>query len=532
MLDNLSKLQPHLKLPKSAGYALLFAPLFYVLSGLFLQSFGLRLLLAWPTAWGPTHCLIAWLTARRDRLNRLYFGHFLQMLSSELAGGKTLSLAFDQVVTQLAQLSKNQSPFMETLLSAQNQLRQQVPLATLLARWAQQVPCEEAKPLLSALALQVKHQAPVHQLIQFSSTMIQELNETEAIVQSEGNKQTFEALLLVIMPYLLSLGLRLSAPQFAQQAFESILGQWVLAGAYFTALAASSLTLWWTAQGFAKPSRLKPHQVSNRQRRLQDSLFLQRLGLKILRLVLPKTRRLSLQQVLTLLVQQDPPAARQPKGSTALLPRSDQPTASPLASYAALLPIWGLLGLVFCLLLVGSGQTPVLGLLFMGGCFWGYLQAPFSRARQVETSLILSFPLFLGLTEALLQAGFVPRKALDLTLSFQKDDQTALGRLLGTVQRSFEQGASWRQVLAYLGRSCQVAELQAGLTLLDQFALNGSTDTLSLFRVQTQTIWRLARQTLRKKREQEHFRILIPMMGNLLSVLGMALAPVLVSFGL
>lgn len=496
---------------------LLPAPLFYIILSLYTDNPILQLCLSLVSGILPMHCLLAYKEARQANLNRQLFGHFLQILSSELASGKTFSHAFHQAVLDLSLITGNSTLFMRQLLHARQQLLAQTSLVQVLEELAGEFTCLEARPLLQAYASQLRVNGDIVDLVRFSTSMIQELNDTENEIAAANNRQTVEAFVLSLMPYGMAFLLKTTASSYFYQAYESTLGQVILLVSFCLALIASSGTFWVTSRGFAKPGTLQKHQPSRLSRRLSLCRPLQSLGISLLRL-LPQTRLLQLQINLHQLGL--PPAAGEEDGPDTRL-KEFSALFLPLFLFAfcisLILALRGILPYWLVLL------PPVVLLLL-------YLQRPANQAKLCRESLTLSFPLFSGLTCSLLRSGFVPLRAIELSIRFLSEDQTVLGRELLKIQAAFRSGKPLGQELERVAKGAQVPEIQATMNLIHQYAKNGNSQTLLLLTIQAGVCWTLARNQLRKKRESQSILILAPMMTNLLSIVCLTLAPVVVSF--
>lgn len=512
----LSRFRKTMYLRNALLYLVLY-PVYTWLLSFYTPHLFLQLLLAIPACLFPAHSLQRYLEVRQARINRLLFGQFLQMMTSELAGGKTWIPSMNAVTWDLVHLNGDTLPFLKLLLNCNQQIQNQIPVVDALQHWAEQIPCTEAKPILLALASQLQQQGSVQDLIKFSNSMIQELNDLENWLASENGKQLAEAFLLNLMPLFLAGILQYTAKSYMLQAFTSWIGQGFLLLAFSLSVVGTTLSLQFAAAAFRQATYPPIPPLRLWRKTIEESTTLQRWGWGMLRLF-PKPRLFALQASLQQLGTRSPANIGE-KAETHLLR---------YASY--FLPIL-VFSSCFSLLLVLQHALPLVGFPIPIAFFlFIYSQEPLRRAQACRQSILLSFPLFSGLLSAFLRSGFVPRKALDLCIHPLSDPDTVWGRELKQLSQKLQLQQGWEPAILRLAHEVQIPEIQSALTLLVQYAKNGSSDTLTLFVLQSEMCWRICRNALRKKREQESLRILFPMFLHLLSVIALTVAPVLAQF--
>ena len=131
---------------------------------------------------------------------------------------------------------------------------------------------------------------------------------------------------------------------------------------------------------------------------------------------------------------------------------------------------------------------------------------------------------------ALLNSGFVPYRALEISINLYAGETDELGNALRKINADMRRGENYCRGLVDLAKHSYVPEIQSALNLINQYAIQGNGQALTLLAVQCNTCWQLSRNTMRKYREKSTFKILIPMMLNLISIIILTVAPVIATF--
>lgn len=508
---------------------------------LYTDNLILNVLLTLPLTWPPVHCLKLLLASRRARLYRLIFGHFLQIMSAELTGGMTFTNAFTGAIADLVLITGTRNRLMQQLCNASGMLAAHLPAAQVLDELSNQSVCREAKPILKIFSLQLRNNGNMNNLCKFATTMVNDLNDTEAQITADSNKQTVEAFIMAAMPYIMSAILQFSAGSYYAQASITTLGRVMKLASLFVAVTASALTFYIVSQGQSDviPSSRPLFPINT----CSKSKILLRIG-QSLKQFLPQTILLNLQSNLAQIGMPQPPVAKPDMKSysnhgvklgglppTQQTPLNDNSNLTYVDFFCAtLLPIF-LIGCSITGLLLYGMNTGLWLFPFGGiGLVLLFMQQPKQKAELCRCDLINKFPFFAGLINALLNSGFVPYRALEISINLYAGETDVLGNALRKINADMRRGENYCRGLVDLAKHSYVPEIQSALNLINQYAIQGNGQALTLLAVQCNTCWQLSRNTMRKYREKSTFKILIPMMLNLISIIILTVAPVIATF--
>lgn len=509
--------------PKLFLLSFAICPLFFCILLFYTPHPLLALLLALPASLLPAKAILSFLNSREERLYRQLFAHFLQLFSSELHTGNSLQTSYQQACRQLQLASSGRNLLPRQLLAVASRMDNQEAPLQLFQDLATTLPFSEGRQVFALFASQLEVGGELSSLASFSCQMMQDLNETESRIQTDANKQTVEACLLASLPFVMAICLHFMAADYFQQAFQSRLSELVLLLSFLFALLACSLCFFISAAAFqkickSKERRLSPRWLYWRHHSLLSSFF------TFLEDRLFSFCPSSLQFRLLL-------ACEQLGDYQACSLREEGYTAFLLRQKLLKLPLWLLLGGLLSLLICQLAELS-LWYALPAACLFPCLSyhQELQKAKEAKQAIMLSFPSFSGLLISLLQAGFVPSKALQLSASLLAETESPLGRELLAVKQALKNGSPAISLLDRMARTVQVPELASCFNLLALYSQNGDEKSLSLLALQNQFCWNLCRQSLQEKREKQALRILIPMMLDLVSICLLCVAPVLPQF--
>ncbi len=491
-------------------------------SSIFIQIRLLRFLISLPAA---SFFLLAALRRQKGRLillSREQFKWFLELLLSHLASGETLEHAISSTLPGMQQMLGSKQPLIRALKALDQQLEARRPLADLLPYLASQISCPEADYFFRLLPELQSSGSQIAPFVRQHLHMVAEQMILQQEIKAESTQRRTEAGLLAVMPFLVALLLR---PGLADDSASVMAGPAGVIGsslACIIALTAAGLTFSLMA-GQPTNSRKSLALPSAQARPSPWLLKLSRPLYQLYRDILPPAYGARLIQALADLA-----------GDQAGLGKN-------------LLDAYFLRKTQFILLALPPGFI----LLFLSPT---YLYLPFCLAlllvilqdrqvfglrRQVLDDYRLSYPVFLNLLAALLQAGLSVHRSLAISSSclYQNSRKIitawpSLDRDLALVQRQLQTGQPVGQVLEMLIAACPLPEAQAALLLLLRYEQAGGADTIQLLTLQANACWSLYRSSSRKQLEQQSLALLLPMALDLVAVMITALLPALLSLNI
>ena len=321
------------------------------------------------------------------------------------------------------------------------------------------------------------------------------------------------------MPFFVALSLQGAAAGFFEPAFADPRGRLALGAVFVVAVAAASLAL----RIVSDPARVRSPRNSRTRRstsRRTASLTLPASDAEV-----PASSAPPLPHWV--------PAAYS-RRLRLLFSRSPEDPEAALARHLSRLPgrlVAGASAFALPTLLAGAGFPAVAAAAVAGAGFFAWLHDRDARSAQVERdrSRIVSYPTFLGLVLALLSAGLVVRRALEVASQGLPSDEPALVEDLERTLARIRSGRTPADALDRLSVECGVPEIASALSLLAQYDRRGGASTLDLLRLQASSCWALARAETRRRLDEVSTRLLLPTAIDLLAVLALTGIPALLS---
>ena len=146
-----------------------------------------------------------------------------------------------------------------------------------------------------------------------------------------------------------------------------------------------------------------------------------------------------------------------------------------------------------------------------------------------DRARIAAYPMFLGLAVALLSAGLVPLRALEVAQEGLSEGDSAVADDLDRALVLVRSGCTPADALDRVALACGVPEITAALSLLAQVDRRGGAAALGLLRLQASACWALARAETRRRLEAVATRLLLPTALDLAAVVAVAGIPALLA---
>jgi Flp pilus assembly protein TadB len=483
---------------------------------LFVRDSRVAVPLSLLAAVAPCQSALELLAARRTRTARIHLQLLLQHLCAALTSGRSPETALVEALPAMTRFFGPTSGFCRALRTSVFALQSGRPFADAVRSLPPALPCPESTPLFQALASGRILGPRVLDLLRASLAMTTErmLLEQDAAAQSSARR--IEALVLAATPFLVALSLQGAAAGFFEPAFADPRGRLALGAVFVVSVAAASLAL----RIVSVPAKIRSPRP--------------------FRSLTPRTAATG--NPLPDPSTSSPPPPPLPGWLPAayarrlllLFSRSPEDPEAALARHLARLPVRLALGAaVFGVptLLAGTGPWFIAIAAVAGAGFFAWLHDRDARAAQVERdrNRVVSYPTFLGLVLALLSAGLVLRRALEVAREGLPSSDLAVVDDIDRTLARIRAGRTPADALDRLSVECGVPEIASALSLLAQYDRRGGASTLDLLRLQTSSCWALARAETRRRLDEVSTRLLLPTAVDLLAVIALTGIPALLS---
>ncbi|MDD2533074.1 MAG: hypothetical protein PHC86_00015 [Eubacteriales bacterium] len=496
-------------------------------------SFAWLLTLGFPLHWpwqaaaslivasGMVQTLHSAQASQNARADQRRYRQLLAYLSARLSIGETIERALASSSTAIGPEIGPKSTFNRDLQQLGRQVHVRSDLTALLGELLEQHPAKSVRPLLLILPKMQQLGSRLDLLVRQAHRLLTELDAIEQEVRAEQSQKTAESLILMVLPFLLTPSLM----QFVTPAERAALYASTLSQIVFTSLfllAALALILVWislTRQSDGQPHHGKKHvRKPSRHPAVYARVWWPSLSANMAELVAHVASWLD-RQYLTF---QDTPLLI---WLTPSLPR-----AVPLRRIYFKQKIqWSALIVLFSAIWVGLGVIPIVVLIIaLPTSFAIHDLTAVKQRQQLINNYRLSYPLLMNWLVQLLQSGFSVLTAIELSRDGWQAELTVQCDL-DTFAHLLRSGHSIDDALEQLGEQSPVFELKAFWFNVARYQREGSLELLDLLAMQALGGYQLQRIGYRRLLETQSLLILLPMMLDLLVILGISLWPALFS---
>ncbi len=425
-------------------------------------------------------------------------------LSSRLSVGETLERAFWTSESGLRGQIGRESPFAKGLKQIARQIDLHSDLGKAIQNFVDSQPCAPVQPVLLVLPVLQKMGGRLDQFVRDSHRMLAEMSALEQEIKAEQSQKQAEALILALMPFVLSAGLQ---QMFNSKDYVTLMTSWlsqlVYGGSYL--LACLALTLTWAARQTGQIDQKKPAAAHDRH--LQLVIGIERQLARIFssfyeRPFLVRYTR----SILDALAEKQPDRERYFQSKLRLM-----------ALGAILIGLW-----------ISFGVVP--NYIFPVGPFAACLLQDallLRRQRSRINRYRIEYPLFLNWQVNLLRTGFTVANVMQTGLTAWSDhDPTSV---VGDDLRYFQQQSrgvrtcDW--IIEQLADRNPVPELQVFWHNIARYEREGGLELLDLLALQARTGYQLLSYGRRRELEERSLMVLLPMMIDLLVVLLISIWP-------
>lgn len=494
-------------------FYLIFLPLY---SPYFLANFLLALLLAAL----PIKRFIFFLDYLEDRKERYFLSRIFTFISNELSAGQSLYHAFQKSITYFSKVYAASKKISQFLFHLKQIFSSALPLEDLMLQitqenWLQ----EEHQQFFKLIAEQVREKNPLFLFFKQSSQLLQKRIALEEQIQQDQSKQQTEAILLLILPYVIAFVLKKSFPDYLQPAFKTFSAQLYL----FLAFILNQIALLVCTFLFIPQA---PKLNSTKKRESFFAAYLQRWAKLFLSSPQNLQKFLKYFKCLPLYLWENQIhfiEAFEKKCS--LLETKPQAF---LAQKLFILCAETVFLSVVCLILCLTFYQPFFLILIPLYLFIKSKQL-FKIKKIYLLALEKEFALYFHFVFLLLKSAYTPRVAMEKAL-FILSPQNLLYREIYSVLHSQEALEQFEQRFNHWSSLFPPNAIQVSLNVLQQYIQYGHPDMLNLLEIQLKEIWKLSQNAYKKEAEQRQLYLFLPMLISLISIFLYFLAPALASF--
>jgi Flp pilus assembly protein TadB len=428
----------------------------------------------------------------------------LAYLSSRLSIGETLERALWTSPKAIQSQVGVDSRFSKGLLQIARQIDSHSDLGNAIRAFVSQLPCASVQPILLVLPILQKTGGRLDQFVRDSHRMLSEMAALEQEIRAEQSQKQAEALILSLMPFVLSVGLQQMINGDDQSnLIHNALSQLVYGGSYLLACLALALT-WMSRQSGQidrKQPRAKPQRRSSRINDLDSRLA------KLLLAFYEHPIIVRLSKPICVILADNPPSREQ--------------------YFLVKLRIM-VLGLTLALLWILWGAIPfyLLPTGPVGACL--LQDASLLRRQRNRTNRYrLEYPLFLNWQANLLQTGISTTHSMQAGLAAwaDQDPNSVVGEDLKFFQQQSLGVRTCDWIVERLADRNPVPELQVYWHNVARYEREGSHELLELLSLQAKTGYQLLSFGRRRELEEKSLLVLVPMIIDLLVVLVIAIWP-------
>ena len=476
----------------------IFVILIYSISSFFISDMIPRLIVSIILGFFPWKELMKKLFSGNYKHMRTQLLIMLQVLTTSVSSGYSIERSLTLIRPVIEHSFGSKSVLIKPLISLENNIKVHMSLDKALDIFSKELNFPETIPIFHALAISSDIGNNSLAILRSSCQMLSEMNAVQNEINAANAGKNAEAVMLCIMPFMITAALDRMGGNYLQSARESRTGSIILIAAFSVSVIASALLFrFMTHSEKVKKSKDKEREFGNSTDRkyiLTD----------LLKKVMPVGFIASRHEIFNEL-SIDPKQAYEE-----YLRKQVKVCTTVLILSSVVLYIAGMKLLFSPLLTV---TIAVLGAYDIR-----------KEAELRREDLMKDMPLFLCLINTLLEAGLQLPKSIDIC-SYAFKESNSLSSEIRNLRAMMLSGmtASLR---------IQIPEAQSALLLVARYGRLGTAEVLGLLGLQASACWNLCRNAARKKQEREALGLLFPMTLDFVSVLMVATTPAIISLGI
>ena len=451
----------------------------------------------------------------RESMKKIFSGNYkhmrtqllilLQVLTTSVSSGYSIEKSLTLIRPVIEHSFGSRSVLINPLITLENNIKVHMNLDKALDIFSREIDFPETIPIFHALAISSDIGNNSLAILRSSCQMLSEMNAVQNEISAANAGKNAEAVMLCIMPFVITAALDKMGGGYLETARESKTGSVILIAAFTVGVIAAALLFRFMTHS-EKPVKVLSDDPSSdpkpdRQTPLTD----------ILHKFMPPEFIASRHELFNE-ISMNPGLSYEKYLKKQIITCILVLTASLAVLYIAKIK------LVFApLLTIGIG--------FLGV----YDVRKNAELRREE--LMRDMPLFLCLIYTLLEAGLQLPKAIEIC-SYAFKDSNGLSTEIRNLRAMMLSGMTSSDAVERLSLRIQIPEAQSALLLVARYGRLGTSEVLGLLSLQASACWNLCRNAARKKQEREALGLLFPMTLDFMCVLMVATTPAIISLGI
>ena len=451
----------------------------------------------------------------KELMKKIYSGNYkhmrtqllilLQVLTTSVSSGYSIERSLTLIRPVIEHSFGNRSVLIKPLITLENNIKVHMSLDKALDIFSDEINFPETIPIFHALAISSDIGNNTLAILRSSCQMLSEMNAVQNEINANNAGKNAEAVMLCIMPFMITAALDKMGGGYLETARASHLGSIILIAAFAAAIIASSLLF-----------RFMTHSEKARKPVDDNPSFEPSTASKtpltdLMQKILPVSFIASRHELFNEI-------SVNPRQAYENYLRKQVTVCSLVLIISAVILTIAKVKLIFSPLLTIA--IAVLG---------AYDVRKDAQLRRED--LMSDMPLFLCLIHTLLEAGLQLPKSIAIC-SYAFKDSNGLSSEIRNLRAMMLSGKTASDSVEKLSLRIQIPEAQSALLLVARYGRLGTSEVLGLLSLQASACWNLCRNAARKKQEREALGLLLPMTLDFVSVLLVATTPAIISLGI
>lgn len=483
----------------------LFVIIIYSISSFFINDGTARLVVSIILGFFPWRELIKKIYSGNYKHMRTQLLIMLQVLTTSVSSGYSIERSLTLIRPVIEHSFGSKSALIEPLITLENNIKVHMSLDKALDIFSKEINFPETIPIFHALAISSDIGNNSLAILRSSCQMLSEMNAVQNEINAANAGKNAEAVMLCMMPFVITAALDRMGGGYLETARNSGTGSILLIAAFAVSVIASALLFRFMTH------TEKPVKKRDKDSRHDSSYEQKHILTDILKKFMPASFIASRHEIFNEL-SIDPGRAYEE-----YLRKQVMICSAVLITSAVVLHTAGMKLLFSPLLTI---TIAVLG--------------AYDIRRETELrreDLMRDMPLFLCLTNTLLEAGLQLPKSIDIC-SYAFKESNSLSSEIRNLRAMMLSGMTASDAVERLSLRIQIPEAQSALLLVARYGRLGTSEVLGLLGLQASACWNLCRNAARKKQEREALGLLFPMTLDFMSVLMVATTPAIISLGI
>ena len=485
----------------------LFALAIYLMSGMFIASDRLRLILSVILSIFPWLAVMKKLYQRTHKHLRTQLLVMLQVLCTSVSSGYSIERALTLIRPVIEHTFGKRCVLIKPLINLENDLNMHIGLDKALDSFALRINFSETLPVFHALAISGEIGNNTLAILRSSCQMLSEMNAVQNDIAASNAGKNAEAAMLCIMPFAITFALNHMSSEYLAMAKTTKTGSVMLIAAFGICVIAAAMLL-----------KYMSHDTSRSLKSMTSLGY-------------DDSVKVSSKYPLTTLIVKLMPQSFLASRHELFNELSVNPDLAYEQYLKKTLLVFFATALIAIAILTTLNKNPVFAIFPAIASILLCSREAHTTAQTKREDLMQDIPLFMCLISTLLEAGMQLPKAIEIC-SKAFGDNKELSLEIKNIRAMMLSGISASDAVERFSLRIQIPEAQAALLLVARYGRLGTSEVLNLLQLQASSCWNLCRNAARKKQEREALGLLLPMTLDFISVLIVATTPAIISLGL